>query len=346
MKSDIAGTDPSCRRVREVALDDQRVTWAGAIDVEHAAGWSRGWRLPFGEIDLFPGAGLRDQAAMSTGIRLEFSTDATAIEAAAVPSGEEVVNPVDLVVDGSLVASAYPTADGLVDFPTLPPGEKSVELWLPQYGDFRLTRLTVNAEARIRPSVGTGRRRLITYGSSITQCRTAASPTQTWPALAAAALGMDLTCLGFGSECHLDPMIARLIRDRPADVVVTCLGVNIHSAGTFTERSLPPAVLGFLSTIRDGHATIPIVVVSPIVCPSREAAPGPGGMTLSQVRSIVEDAVRRLAEHGDDRIHLVHGPEVFGPEQAHRLGDGVHPDAAGYVHLAGQVIPRLRAVAA
>ena len=40
-------------------------------------------------------------------------------------------------------------------------------------------------------------------------------------------------------------------------------------------RAFAPAVHGFLDTIRDGHPTTPLLVVSPVLCPIHEDTPGP-----------------------------------------------------------------------
>ncbi|MET8260149.1 hypothetical protein [Micromonospora sp. NPDC005205] len=51
-------------------------------------------------------------------------------------------------------------------------------------------------------------------------------------------------------------------------------------------RAFTPAVHGFLDTIREGHPTTPLLVVSPIYCPIHEDTPAPGAFDLagSQVR--------------------------------------------------------------
>ena len=45
----------------------------------------------------------------------------------------------------------------------------------------------------------------VTYGSSITHCRTAESPSQTWPGVAARQSGLNLTCLGYGAVATWNP---------------------------------------------------------------------------------------------------------------------------------------------
>ena len=327
--------------MREIRADDDVLAWAGAVDVEHTPGWSRPWRLPHDRIALFPGGGLRARAAMPAGVRLVLGTDARVLTGQAAVQGVEV--PLDAVVDGEVVASAPVGPDGrfVLD---LPPGDKRLELWLPQFGTFRLVSAAVEDEARVWAASGLAGPRLVVYGSSLTQCRQAASPARTWPALVARELGLDLTCLGFAGEAHLDPMVARVVRELPADVVVACLGINVYGAGSFSERSLLPALLGFLSTVRDGHPGVPVLVVSPLASPRREDRLGRAGLTLAQVRDQVADAVALLAAHGDGDLHLLDGRAVLGPEHAHLLGDGLHPGPEGYERMAAVIGPAVRAL--
>lgn len=317
--------------MREIRADDDVLVWAGAVDVEHMPHWSRPWRLPHERLALFPGGALRARAAMPAGVRLVLGTDSRVLVGQAAVQGVEV--PLDAVVDGAIVASAPVGPDGRFAL-DLPPGDKHLELWLPQFGTFRLEGVAVEDGARVWAPDGPARPRLVAYGSSLTQCRQAASPARTWPALVARELGLDLTCLGFAGEAHLDPMVARVVRDQPADVVVACLGINVYGAGSFSERSLLPALLGFLSTVRDGHPGVPVLVVSPIASPRREHRLGRAGLTLAQVRDQVADAVALLTAHGDRDLHLLDGRAVLGPEHAHLLGDGLHPGPEGYAHMA------------
>ncbi|MEV0398345.1 SGNH/GDSL hydrolase family protein [Polymorphospora rubra] len=152
---------------------------------------------------------------------------------------------------------------------------------------------------------GNGEVRWVTYGSSITQCHAAAGPSETWPALVARRLRWDLTRLGFSGECHLDPITARAIAERPADLISLCLGINVYGRGSFGPRTLAGQVSGFVQTIRGAHPSVPIVVISPIISPSRETLPNPAEMTLEDVREAVTGAVTTLRRHGDARLHLV-----------------------------------------
>jgi hypothetical protein len=155
--------------------------------------------------------------------------------------------------------------------------------------------------------------------------------------------GWDLCCLGFGGECHLDPVVARHIRDSPAGLVHLCVGINVYGHASFSRRSLSPALHGFILTIRDGHPTVPIVVSTPIASPSREAQPNAVGWTLGDVREEVTRAVEVLrAATGDRDLHLVDGLSLLGRDDADYLFDGLHPSSEGYRAIAQRLAPRLQ----
>jgi len=237
--------------------------------------------------------------------------------------------PLDLCCDGTLVGSFELAGKSEFRFGGLPPGRKLIELWLPQFGTFRLRALALSAGATLAPCED-ARRRWITYGSSITQCRAATSPTRTWPAIVARQHGLNLTCLGFGGQCHLDQMIARLIRDLRAEYLSMCVGINIYGAASLSARTLGPAIIAFVQTIRERHPDTPFAVLSPIHSPLREATPNAVGLTLRDVRAEVAAAVDALRAAGDRHVAYVDGLTIFGPEHAHLLPDELHPDADGY----------------
>ena len=154
-----------------------------------------------------------------------------------------------------------------------------------------------------------------------------------------ANLGLNLTCLGFGGECHLDTMVARTIRDLPADVVSLCLGINVFGGASLSPRSFRPAIIGFVQTVREGHPDIPLIVMSPIYSPPRESTPNVVGFDLPFMRQEVESAVRALQEYGDANIHYIDGLTNLSADHAHLLPDSLHPNAEGY-KLMGKNITR------
>lgn len=284
------------------------------------------WRVDHGQRTLLHD-GLVERAAMPAGVRLTFHSNSTLLRGHFSGAEDEAV--IDLCCDGELLASASLRGSNQFQFDGLPPTDKLIELWLPQFGQFRIHSLAIERDASFAPFEDT-RPRWITYGSSITQCRAAPSPTQTWPALVARTYNLNLTCLGFGGQCHLDTMIARQIRDTAADYISLCIGINIYGNGSLNPRTFGPSILGFIQIVREKHPSTPLVLMSPIYSPGREETVNAAGLTLSQMRTEVEAAFHKLQAMGNDHLFYVNGLEILGPDQAHLLPDDLHPDAEGY----------------
>ncbi|MEV5775542.1 SGNH/GDSL hydrolase family protein [Streptomyces antimycoticus] len=217
----------------------------------------------------------------------------------------------------------------------------TVELWLPFYHQFRLCGLSVEAGAALESEAPGRQPRWVHCGSSISQGRGAASPSRTWTALVARRAGWDLTSLALGASSCLEPMTARLMRDLPADLLTLCVGANVQALGSHNRDALVSALVGFVRTVREGHPTTPFAVMSTITAPEREEVPGPSGMTMRECRAHIRRAVTLLRDHGDTRLHYLHGPEVFGPACTRLMlepeGAGrLHPAAAGHPVLASR----------
>ncbi|OIJ64314.1 SGNH/GDSL hydrolase family protein [Streptomyces mangrovisoli] len=284
----------------------------------------------------------------------------------------------DLVVDGELrdpvvtdartpvlpdlatgAFEADPGRHTTLRFPVGPDaGERRVEIWLPVAAALTLLDVRVPDGASLRPAPPAGPL-WVHHGSSISQCAEAGRPTGTWPALVSRAAGRSLVNLGLAGQCNLDPFMARAIRDLPAAAISLELGINVVNADSMRERTFVPAFHGFLDTIRDGHPDTPVLIVTPIVCPAAEERPGPmlvdptgracavnrppelgaGALSVRRIRELLAQHVELRRKHGDDRLHLVHGTELFGYGDVGDLPDGLHPNAAGYARIADRFLP-------
>lgn len=341
------------------------LTWAGArtTEVQHD-GAVRPWRLPYSDAALYQSAhngaaGMFNQAGMGAGVRITFSTTSDAVElTVAVRSGVALM--FDLCTPGQPVlaqkvqndvpapaADASPAAHlewaetwssySTLRWGSLGEGEKLIELWLPHVGITKILSVAISAGTAASRYIDR-RPRWTTYGSSITHCGEAHSPARTWPATCARVADLNLYCLGFGGNCHFDQLVAREIRDHPADAISLKLGINMMM--THSTRTFIPAAIGFIRTIRDGQPTTPIVVVSPIFSAARETqiaevwrgvqgweAREEFAFTLAKMREALEDMVRVLRTEGDANIHYRNGLELFDRPDAEAglLPDDLHP---------------------
>ena len=351
----------------------------GALDLEHTARGVLPHRLPARARAQCADEQLALAEAQPSGVRLVFRTRATAVELDTLPTKRVYVGApprpdgmYDLLIDGRLAGQAVvtggntltidmttgtiddrPGPPGTLRFTGLPGGDKGVEIWLPYNETTEL--IALRTDAPVEPAPDRGRRVWLHHGSSISHGSDAAGPTSTWPALAAALGGVELINLGLSGSALLDPFTARALRDTPADLISIKIGINLVNTDLMRLRAFIPAVHGFLDTIREGHPTTPLLVVSPIHCLIHEETPGPsapdltalgtgrlrframgdpadranGKLTLGVIRDELARIVRQRAAE-DPNLHYLDGLALYGAADSAELPlpDRLHPDAA------------------
>lgn len=350
----------------------------GAVELERTARGLRPHRLTAHARAQGNDGQMAMAESQPSGVRLALRTAATVLELDVVPTKRVYIGMpprphgvYDLVVDAHLAART--TAEGgdtlTVDmstgavehrtgdpvtlrFDALPDREKDVELWLPYDETTELVALRTGDTATALPD--RGRRTWLHHGSSISQGSGAESPSTTWPAIAAAAAGVDLVNLGLGGSALLDPFTARVMRDLPADAISIKIGVNLVNNDLMRLRAFGPAVHGFLDTIREGHPQTPLLVISPVLCPIHEDTPGPTGfdaLAMAEGRlsfratgdpaeraqgkltlQVIRQELTRIVDgrrDQDPHLHLLDGRTLYGEDDAaeHPLPDGLHPGA-------------------
>ncbi|MFD5592236.1 GDSL-type esterase/lipase family protein [Streptomyces griseorubiginosus] len=351
----------------------------GALDVERTELGVLPHRLPARARAQNTDEQLAMAESQPAGVRLVFRTRATVVELESLPTKRTYVGApprphglYDLVVDGrpagqgSVPDGNVITVDmtagtselrqgrpGTVRFDGLSREVKDVEMWLPHNETTEL--IALRTDAPVEPAPPADRRVWLHHGSSISHGSDAASPSRTWPAVAATLGGVELINLGLAGSALLDPFTARAVRDTPADVISLKIGINIVNHDLMRLRAFGPAVHGFLDTIREGHPHTPLLVVSPILCPIHEDTPGPcfpdfseigegrfsfrtmgdpaeratGKLTLQVIREELARLVKQRAAE-DPHLHYLDGRELYGEPDAADLPlpDGLHPDAA------------------
>ena len=356
----------------------------GALELEQTDRGLLPHRLPAWARAQVPDPQLLMAESQPSGVRLAFRTAATTIELDTLPTKRVYVGApprpdgvYDLVVDGRLVGQgSVPTGrelvidmtkgsfeqrdgePGTLRFHGLPAEPKDVEIWLPHSETTQLVALRTDAPVTTEPDHG--RRVWLHHGSSISAGSEAASPTTTWPARAAGLGGVELVSMGFGGSALLDPFVARVMRDTPADLISIKMGINIVNADVMRKRAFTAGVHGFLDTVRDGHPDTPLLVVSPIWCGLHEETPGPllpdltgmkdgqlrfratgdpaeipfGRLTLQVIRAELARIVEQRAA-ADPHLHYLDGLALYGEADAAELPlpDGLHPDAETHLRI-------------
>jgi hypothetical protein len=347
----------------------------GAIELEATDRGLRPHRLPRLVRERYADAQLQMMEGQPSGVRIAVVTTAQRLTLqvhatrVAYRGVKRARGNLDVVVDGTLQASHtlaqgdsveldlqtgtstfLPGESDHVTVDDLPAGQKTIEIWLPHNEQVDLIALRSDAPVHaVTPSGPVW----LHHGSSISHGSNATNPTGIWPVIAAQRAGVRLQNLGFGGSALVDPFIARLIRDTPADLISAKLGINVVNLDGMRLRTFVPAVHGFLDTIRDGHPTTPLLLISPIFCAVHENTPGPGAfdpatlgtdavqfiatgqpgdtaqgrLTLRVIRTALQEIV--AARSDDANLHYLDGQSLYGEADAetYPLPDGLHPSA-------------------
>jgi hypothetical protein len=350
----------------------------GHTELEATDRGARPHRLPTWVRRRFPDAQLMSAESQPSGVRVVLRTSASVIEltvfahrveykGAPRPRGcidvfvNQIMTHRDVLTGGNVIeldaqtgeVARRPGPTHTTVVTDLPPGDNLVELWLPHNESLDLIEL--RSDAAIHPDTS-ALPTWLHHGSSISQGSNAAAPSQIWPVVAARRGNVDLRNLGFGGSALVDPFVARVIRDAPADFISVKLGINIVNLDAMRLRAFVPAVDGFLDTIREGHPDTPIVLISPLFCGIHEDTPGPlaidtstlgtdqlrfiasgppgdesqGRLTLAVIRRELQSLVGRREE--DHNLHYLDGTVLYGSSDADELPlkDNVHPDTAAH----------------
>ena len=352
-------------------LDHALPAVVGAFELERTKTGVVPRRIPAWAGRQVVDAAVHTVAAMPAGVRFELLTDATWLELECqltiIEASDGSLPPAvfDLVIDGEVTGSvgtlegihavvnaertAYELRPGgpvTVRFELPGRSGTRVEVWLPHTALLELRALRISPGAALEAAPA-DRPAWVHYGSSISHCQEAAHPTGMWPATVALRAGVSLHSMGYSGQAHLDQWAARAIRDLRVAAVSLKVGINVLNGDSMRDRAFVPAVHGFLDTVRDGHPETPLVLVTPVLCPSLEEHPGPtvddaqgrattlprppalagGALTLQRVRERLAGVVEARQ---DPHLHLVSGLDLFGAQDLVHLPDLLHPDQEGY----------------
>ena len=353
----------------------------GTSEVEYTTRGLRPHRLPkrVRERDVDPQLALME--AQPSGVRVAFTTSARDIALdlhatwVSYRGMKRARGAVDVLIDGErqhshvLTNGDYLELDLQTGSSTLSPGtpervqisalkagEKTVEVWLPHNEQVDL--IGLRTDAPVVPAI-TEKGIWLHHGSSISHGSNATAPTSTWPAVAARRGGVQLHNLGFGGSAVVDPFMARVMRDTPAEMISVKLGINVVNLDVMRLRSFVPAVHGFLDTIREGHPDTPLLLVSPIFCGIHENTPGPGmidprSLGTDRVQfmatgapqgtmngrltlSVIRDALTEItvARSNDPHLRYLDGLSLYGAADAEELPllDGIHPSTEAHARI-------------
>lgn len=229
------------------------------------------------------------------------------------------------------VTSIHPIVANMSD------GEKECLLFLPLYDELLNLEVGIDEGSTIRPLQIPWKKKVVIYGSSITQGASASRPGLAYPALLTRHLGYEFVNLGFSGSGKMEESVGRMVADiKDVDLFVLDCAAN-PSPQQIAERTEK-----FVRLIRDRHPHVPILMIESVI---RE-----GGNFDQKVQKRVSDqnanfrnAYSRLVENGMKDLYLIHGDALLGDDHEGSV-DGIHPNDLGFDRMLKIIEPKIKEI--
>lgn len=281
-------------------------------------------------------------AQAPTGGRIRFATDAAALGLRVHYPNLNYMNNmprtghlgVDVYVDEDYWRTVYPTDSADVEqvvFEGLAGEWREICLYLPLYGALEVQAIGLNEGAAVEtPEPYAVDTPVVYYGSSITQGGCATHSGMSYQAILGRMLNLDHVNLGFSGNGLGEPEVAEAIAEIEACCYVMDFIANCPDA-TYGERVYAP----FVQILRDHHPETPIVLCTPNFMTPENWNPA---TALPAMREVIRRAYRGRVAAGDQKITLVEGYDLLGPDDREGLCDGVHPNDLGFQAMAAGLV--------
>lgn len=179
---------------------------------------------------------------------------------------------------------------------------------------------------------------VVFYGSSISQGGCATRPGNVYTALLSRWLDADHINLGFSGSDRGETALAKHIANLEMSAFVYAYGHNAPSIEHYRNTHYP-----FYKIVRDKNPLLPIIIMSPPICPQIRTAYIIERHTLR--RSIAMSTYLKALEEGDRNVYFVDGFSVMpNTEPQECTVDGCHPNDHGFYSIAKALYPVLETV--
>lgn len=221
---------------------------------------------------------------------------------------------------------------------TLPRELRQVTLNLPLYQGLDDVRVGLVPGAKLlAPPRYASNRRIIFYGTSITQGGCVARPGMAYTNILSRRINAEFINLGFSGNGRGDPEVASIIAgiERPGLFVLdyegNCLGIELLRQ-TFPE---------FIRILREAHPRVPILAVSQVSM-ARDLFYPETAEAVRVRREFQKDYVAKLRRQGDKLVFFKDGSTMLGRDFHECAVDGVHPTDLGFRRIADSLEPTVR----
>lgn len=244
------------------------------------------------------------------------------------------VNGLDLygMKDGQwqYVASARPISDTteVVLISGLDGAMRNYRLYLPLYSELKTLEIGIDsgaviskADANVLP-----KKKVVIYGSSITQGASASRPGMAYPSILSRRLNIETFNMGFSGSGKMELILADVIAGMDADVYILDCVPN-PSPAQIKERAVP-----FVKRLRQLKPNVPIIMVESIIRETAHWSAARHKVVYGQNEEF-KKAYEQLKREGFTNIIYVPADDLMGHDHEATV-DGTHLTDAGFMRFA------------
>jgi lysophospholipase L1-like esterase len=287
----------------------------------------------------------------STGMRVRFVTDATAISARWVLRKESLamahmpatgVSGLDLYVkfEGKWhwLANGRPlkVSNEATLVRGLEPGRREYAIYFPLYNGVEEVQIGVatNAIFESAPPPPANVKPIVFYGTSILQGGCASRPGMAYPAILGRRLDVPTINLGFSGNAWSEPELAELLAELDPSAFV------LDPLPNMSPEMVKQRIESFVQTLRNARPNVPIVLVENVVYTDGQFLKVRRDK-VSQANANLREIFIRLQRAGMKKLFYVEADKLLG-DDGEATVDGTHPTDLGFVRMADAIEPTLR----
>jgi len=212
--------------------------------------------------------------------------------------------------------------------------DKECLLYLPLYDKVKSLSIGIDDGCQIVAGENPfAKKKVVLYGSSITQGASASRPGMAYPARLSRETGINFINLGLSGNGKMEKVVADMVATIRADAFVLDCFAN-PSPEEITQRTAY-----MVKAIRKAHPAVPIILIETGL---RES--GNFDSVISQVVRLKNENTRiefeKLKKEGVQNVYLVQGDKLLGKDHE-ATTDGVHPNDLGFDRMLQVIKPAM-----
>lgn len=167
---------------------------------------------------------------------------------------------------------------------------------------------------------------IVFYGSSIVHGTAAGRPGNIYPLVISRMLNADVVNLGFSGQAKGERNLAEWMAEQPMSIFVCDYDHNAPDPEHLAATHYP-----MYEVIREKNPDLPYIMITR---PNYWTNPQIADSVLKR-REVVMESYLKARKNGDQNVHFIDGMSFFcGPHQYENTLDAVHPNDAGFLHMA------------